>query len=153
MLRRTWLLLLLAAWLSAPGKADTVVNWENGFEVQVPTIWLRWEGGAAGMKLALDDVQLEIVPFAGITQAAQIERLHRQSKESGYQFKTERSLVIQEVPGHEMIYFRQGKYLIYYVLMAGQRGFLLTLRSESTDSPAFLEAQEMITRFRVLPNR
>jgi hypothetical protein len=139
--------------LGGPGLADTVVNWELGIEVDVPPTWLRHEGGANGLKLASEDVRLDIVPYTGVTQAGQIERLHKETKAAGYQFKTERSYPIHEVPTHEMTFYKDGKYLIYYVLMAGSRGFLLTLRSEGTESPSFLEAQDIINNFRVLPMR
>ncbi len=134
-------------------QADTVVNWQLGYEVDVPATWLRQEGGANGTKLSSEDVRLDVVPFSGTSQAAEIARLHKDTKAQKYEFKTERSFTVHEVPAHEMIFYRDGRYLIYYVLMAGQRGFLLTLRSEGTDSGAFQEAQDIITNFRVTPLR
>jgi hypothetical protein len=148
MLRKLIAAILL---LSSPLWADTLANWELGFEVDVPTVWLRQEGGAAGTRLAYDDVRLDIEPYSGITQSAQIERLHHETKAAGYQFKSEKSFPIHEVPAHEMIFYKDGKYLIYYVLMAGSRGFLLTLRSEGQDSEAFRQAQDVIANFRVMP--
>lgn len=139
--------------LGALAQADTLVNWQLGFEVDVPTDWLRQEGGANGTKLSSDDVRLDVVPFSGMSQATEIDRLHRETKAQKYEFKTERSFTIHEVPAHEMIFYRDGRYLIYYVLMSGQRGFLLTLRSEGTDSAAFREAQNIIANFRVTPTR
>lgn len=144
------LLLLLApsaAW------ADTITNWELGFTVEVPTTWLRYEGGKGGLKLASEDVRLEVTPFGGVTLTTQIETLRQQAKAAGYQFKEEKSYPIMEVPAHEMVFYKDGKYLLYYVLLSGQRGFLVTLRSDGTDTPAFLEAQDVVSNFRVTPLR
>jgi hypothetical protein len=152
-LRNALFCLLFCCLAQGGALADTLVNWENGFEVDVPTTWLRQEGGAAGMKLASDDVRMSIEPYSGITQSAQIERLHKETKEQGYEFKSERSYPIHEVPAHEMIFYKDGRYLIYYVLMAGQRGFLITLQSEGTDSAAFRQAQDVIANFRVTPSQ
>jgi hypothetical protein len=134
-------------------QADTLVNWQLGYEVDVPPTWLRQEGGANGTKLSSEDVRLDVVPFSGSSQSSEIARLHKETKAQGYQFKTERSFTVHEVPAHEMIFYRGGRYLIYYVLMSGQRGFLLSLRSDGTDSDAFHEAQDIISNFRVVPLR
>ena len=134
-----------------PACAEPLVNWENGFEINLPATWLRQEGGAKGIKVASDDVRINFEPYFGTTMAEQIERLHKETKANGYQFKNERSYTIHEVPAHEMVFYRDGKYLIYYVLVAGHRGFLITLQSEGTDSVAFREAQDIISDFRVKP--
>lgn len=147
---RQLLLLFVLLSLSA-ARADTLVNWELGFEIDVPTTWLRQEGGANGLKLASDDVRLDVVPYSGVSLAAEIERLHKQTKADGYQFKSEKSYALHEVPAHEMVFYRDGRYKIYQVLMAGSRGFLLTLTSEGTDSEAFRQAQDVIASFRVKP--
>lgn len=147
---RQIVLLFLLLSLSAV-QADTLVNWELGFEIDVPTTWLRQEGGANGLKLASEDVKLDIVPFSGLTLTAQIERLHKQTKADGYQFKSERSYALHEVPAHEMVFYKDGEYKIYHVLLAGSRGFLLTLRSQGMDSEAFKESQAAIGSFRVKP--
>ena len=94
---------------------------------------------------------MQVEPYSGITLDGQIERLHEITKADGYQFKTERSFVLNQTPAHEMIFFKNGEYKIYYVLMAGTRGFLWTVESESTDSDAFLESQEIIYSFKVQP--
>jgi hypothetical protein len=150
-MRRLLLLLLLCLWGATPLQADTLTNWELGFEIDVPTPWLRNEAGLEGLKLASDDVRLDIVPYSGLSQAAQIERLHKDTKTQGYQFKSEKSYPIHEVPAHEMVFYKDGQYLIYYVLMSGSRGFLITLRSQGQDSQAFRESQDIIPTFRVLP--
>lgn len=150
-MRRIYLLLLLCLCQPWPAAADTLTNWELGFEIEVPTTWLRNEGGANGLKLASEDVRIDITPYSGLTQSAQIERLHKSTKADGYEFKSERSYPIHEVPAHEMVFYRGGRYLIYYVLMAGSRGFLITLRSEGQDSGAFRESQSVIPSFRVMP--
>lgn len=145
--------LCLVLTLSPAAWADTIVNWEIGFEVTVPSSWLRQEGGAAGVKLASGDVKLDITPYSGATLSEKIESLRKESKADRLLFKGERSYVLHEVPAHEMTFYRGGRYLIYHVLMAGQRGFLLTLRSEGTDSSQFREAQDVIASFRVTPLR
>ena len=146
-------LLVLLVLLSGLAWADTLVNWEIGFEVDVPTTWLRQDGGASGLKLASEDVRLSVEPYFGVTQATQIERLRQQSKAAGYEFKNEKSYPIHEVPAHQMVFYKSGKYLIYYVLISGSRGILLTLNSEGTDSPSFQQAQDIISDFRVMPLR
>lgn len=147
---RTLLLLFL---LLGPARADTLTNWDLGFEVEVPTTWLRQEGGLNGIKLASEDVRVDIAPFSDLSQSAKIERLHKDTKAGGYEFKSEKSYPIHEVPAHEMVFYKGGQYLIYYVLMSGSRGFLITLRSEGQDSDAFREAQSVIPSFRVMPAR
>lgn len=137
--------------VSALANAEVVTNWENGFEVDIPNEWLRRDLGADGLKLSEDRVRMHVEPYSGITLESQIERLHEITKADGYQFKTERSFVLNQTPAHEMIFFKDGEYKIYYVLMAGTRGFLWTVESESTDSPAFLESQEIIYSFKVQP--
>lgn len=145
-------LLLLFVLLSLSGvRADTLVNWELGFEIDVPTSWLRQEGGSNGLKLASEDVRIDIVPYSGVSLSTQIERLHKQTKADGYGFKSEKSYTLHEVPAHEMVFYKDGRYKIYHVLLAGARGFLLTLQSEGTDSQAFREAQDVISSFRVKP--
>ena len=94
---------------------------------------------------------MQVEPFSGITLDNQIVRLHEVTKADGYQFKTERSFVLNQTPAHEMIFFKDGEYKIYYALMAGERGFLWTLESESTDSEAFLESQQILYSFKVIP--
>ncbi len=140
----SWILIVSAG-------ADILVNWENGFELELPSTWLRQEGGVDGVKLASDDVKLIIEPYAGVTMKHQIERLHTETKRDGFNFKKERTFTLHEVPAQEMIFYKNGRYKFYYVLMAGSRGFLLTLTSDSTDSEAFLEAQDIVMGFRVLP--
>ncbi len=152
-MRRTVLASLLAIILTATSNADTITNWEVGFEVTVPSTWLRQEGGASGLKLASGDVKLDITPFNGTSLSEKIARMHKDTKADGYQFKTERSYTLHEVPAHEMTFYRDGKYLIYNVLMAGDRGILLTLRSEGTDSDDFRQAQDVLAGFRVIPLR
>lgn len=149
--RNTLLVFFLACTLLSPSSADVIVNWENGFELELPSTWLRQEGGGEGVKLASDDVKLNIEPFAGVTMKHQIERLHAETKKDGFGFKKERTFTLHEVPAQEMIFYKNGRYKFYYVLMAGARGFLLTLTSDSTDSEAFLEAQDIVMGFRVLP--
>lgn len=141
----------VAAW--AEPKTDTITNWELGFAVDIPTTWLRYEGKHDGAKFASEDIRLDVSPFTGMTQSQQIEALRKQAKQDRYEFKEEKSYPIMQVPAHEMVFYRNGKYLIYYVLMSGQRGFILTLRSDGTDTPAFLEAQSVIANFRVMPLR
>lgn len=143
--------LILSLFLAAPVGAENVVNWEGGFEVDIPDTWLRRDMKEAGLKLNADDVKILVETYSGLSQPAQITRLHEQTKEAGYHFRSERSFPINQVPAHEMIFFKNGKYKIYYVLMAGQRGFLWTVESESTDSEAFLEGQDILYSFRVQP--
>jgi hypothetical protein len=143
------LFILLCTALAAT--AETVVNWENGFEVDLPQTWLRADLKEDGLKLNSEDVSIAIEPYSGLTQDAQIERLHKMAKEDGYHFKSERSLTINQVPAHEMIFHKDGRYKIYYVLMAGSRGFLWTIRSSATDSEAFLEGQDILSSFRINP--
>ena len=154
-MRVRWLahkcVLLLVLLLTALAPAEVVTNWENGFEVDIPHEWLRRDLGAEGLKLSQDRVRMQVEPYSGITLEGQIERLHQVTKADGYQFKTERSFVLNQTPAHEMIFFKNGEYKIYYVLMAGTRGFLWTVESESTDSEAFLEGQEIIYSFKVQP--
>ena len=154
-MRVKWLahkiVLLSVLLLTVPAPAETVTNWENGFEVDIPHEWLRRDLGAEGLKLSQDRVRMQVEPYSGITLDGQIERLHEITKADGYQFKTERSFVLNQTPAHEMIFFKNGEYKIYYVLMAGTRGFLWTVESESTDSDAFLESQEIIYSFKVQP--
>lgn len=153
---RIWFttLLIMALMVSAlPLSAETLVNWENGFEVEVPATWLRNEGKQAGLKLNSEDVRIKIEPYSGVDQAGQIERLHKMYKAKEYEFKAERDLVIHEVPTHEMVFFKDGKYRIFYVMMSGDRGFLWTVDSESTDSEAFEEGQGILESFRVTPRR
>ncbi len=145
--------LCLVLTFSPAALADTIVNWEVGFEVTVPSSWLRQEGGATGVKLASGDVQLDITPYSGASLSEKIESLRKENKGDRQLFKGERSYTLHEVPAHEMTFYRNGKYRIYHVLMAGQRGILLTLRSEGTDSPQFREAQDVISSFRVTPLR
>ncbi len=152
-MRRTLLTCLITLLLASSSFADTITNWEVGFEVSIPSSWLRQEGGAAGVKLASGDVKLDITPFTGSTLAEKIARIHKERKPEGYEFKGERSYALNEVPAHEMTFYRDGKYLIYHVLMAGDRGILLTLRSVGTDSEDFHQAQDVISGFRVLPLR
>lgn len=152
-MRYTLLSILLVLLLGAVAQADMLVNWELGFEVDVPSSWLRQEGGASGLKLASDDVKITIEPYAGLTLAAEIERLRQQTKQDGYEFKNEKSYPIHEVPAHEMVFYKDGKYLIFYVLLSGSRGFLISLQSEGTESTAFGEAQTVIANFRVTPVR
>lgn len=149
--RNTALALITICTLTVSAWADVIVNWENGFEVDIPSTWLRQEGGLAGVKLASDDVKLNIEPYSGVTMQHQIERLHEEAKKDHYDFKTERTFTLHEVPAQEMIFYKNGRYKFYYVLMAGSRGFLMTLMSDSTDSEAFLEAQDIVMGFKVLP--
>lgn len=130
---------------------ETLVNWENGFEVEVPDVWLRRDMKAAGLKLSSDEVRMQVEPYFGITHNSQIQRLHDLTKKDGWRFKSEQDLSINGVPAHEMIFFKDGDYKIYYVVMAGERGFLWTVYSESTDSPAFLEGQDIISSFTIKP--
>lgn len=143
------MILILLLVCPALAQTETVVNWEGGFEVDVPDQWLRRDLGVDGLKLASERVRMHVEPYSGITLEGQIERLHELTKAEGYQFKTERSFVLNQTPAHEMIFFKDGEYKIYYVLMAGLRGFLWTVESDSTDSPAFLESQEIIYSFKV----
>ncbi len=152
-MRGLLLSLCLTLFLSLSSSADTIVNWEVGFEVTVPSTWLRQEGGASGVKLASGDVQLDIKPYTGVSLSEKIESLRKECKADRYLFKGERSYSLNEVPAHEMTFYRNGRYLIYHVLMAGQRGILLSLRSEGTESSHFREAQDVIGTFRVTPLR
>lgn len=148
--------MLLALWLIMQGavQAETLVNWELGFEVDVPDTWLRRELGEQGLKLSADEVRMQVEPYSGISQDEQIKRLHELTKEEEeYEFKSEKSFTVNQVPAHEMIFFKNGEYKIYYVLMAGQRGFLWTIYSKSTDSDAFLEGQDVLASFRVMPKQ
>ncbi len=154
--RQIWKIFLLSLWLVTQGavQAETLVNWELGFEVDVPDTWLRRELGEQGLKLNADEVRMQVEPYSGITQDEQIKRLHKLTKEDEkYEFKSEKSFTINQVPAHEMIFFKDGEYKIYYVLMAGQRGFLWTIYSDSTDSEAFLEGQDVLASFRVVPKQ
>lgn len=152
-MRRTIFSLLLSLCLLISAQADTLTNWELGFEVTVPSTWLRWEGGIEGVKFASGDVKLDVTPFTAGSLKQKVSELHAQSKADRYQFKTERSYTLHEVPAHEMTFYRDGRYLIYNVLMAGDRGLLLTLRSVGTDSDDFRQAQDVLANFRVLPLR
>lgn len=136
-----------------PVQAETLANWELGFEVDVPDYWLRRDMKENGLKLNSDEVRMQVEPFTGMSQQEQIEQLHQSTKAEEFEFKSERSFTINQVPAHEMIFFKNGKYRIYYVLMAGQRGFLWTIYSESTDSEAFLEGQDVMASFRVKPKQ
>ena len=142
---------LLVLTLSLCCLGEVIANWECGFEVDVPDTWLRRDMKEAGLKLSSDEVRMQVEPFSGISYDGQVQRLHKETKAEGYQFKTERSYTLNQVPAHEMIFFKDGNYKIYYVLMAGQRGFLWTVLSESTDSEAFLEGQDIISSFLVTP--
>jgi hypothetical protein len=143
--------LLTLALLCSLASAEVVVNWEGGFEVDLPNSWLRRDLGADGLMLSSDRVRMQVEPYSGITLEGQIDRLHQLTKADRYEFKTERSFVLNQTPAHEMIFFKNGEYKIYYVVMAGVRGFLWTVESESTDSPAFLESQQIIYSFKVQP--
>jgi len=144
-------IVVLLLLLTLGAQSETIVNWANGFEVDVPDTWLRRNMEQAGLKLSSDEVRMQVEPYSGITQDAQIKRLHKETKEQGYQFKSEKSLTINQVPAHEMIFFKDGHYRIFYVLMAGQSGFLWTIESESTDSEAFLQGQDILASFRIKP--
>ena len=139
--------------MSSPLRAETLVNWELGFEVDVPDYWLRVNMKESGLKLNSDVGRMQVEPYGGMTQQELVAELHQRTKEEGFEFKTERSYAINQVPAHEMIFYKGGKYRIYYVLMAGQRGFLWTVLSESTDSEAFLEGQDVLASFRVTPKQ
>lgn len=141
----------LLAFLTLSAQAEFLVNWELGVEMYVPDHWLRRDLKEQGVKLSSDQVRMEVVPFYGVTQQAQIQRLHKLTKEEGFQFKSERSFPLNQVPAHEMVFFKDGEYKIFYVLQAGQRGFLWTVHSRSTDSEAFLEGQEILNTFVVKP--
>lgn len=148
-----FLLTVCALLMSAPATAETVVNWENGFELEVPETWLRHDGKASGIKLNSEDVKIHIEPYSGVTQGGQIERLHKMYKGQDYEFKAERDFSINEVPTHEMVFYKDGKYKIFYVMMSGDRGFLWTVDSLSTDSDAFIQGQAVLSSFRVTPKR
>lgn len=154
MAMRNWTItLILVSLLALPSLGETLVNWENGFEVEVPTEWLRYEGKADGIKLNSDDVKIKIEPYSGVTRAGQIERLHNMYKAQDYEFKAERDFAINEVPTHEMVFYKDGKYKIFYVMESGDRGFLWTIDSLSTDSKAFKEGQIILESFKVTPKR
>ena len=153
-LRRNRLVKIATAFLlllSLVAQAELLVNWELGVEMDVPDHWLRRDLKDQGIKLSSDEVRMELEPFSGITQQAQIERLHKLTKEDGYEFKSERSFPLNQVPTHEMVFFKDGSYKLFYVLQAGQRGFLWTVHSRSTDSEAFLEGQDILNTFVVRP--
>lgn len=145
------LALALSLCLCGPMCAEVLVNWEGGFEVEVPDFWLRRDLQDQGLKLNADDVHMQVETYSGLSQMAQVARLHQETKDAGYHFRSERSFPINQVPAHEMIFFKDGAYKIYYVLMAGQRGFLWTVTSPSTDSEAFMEGQDIIYSFQVKP--
>lgn len=132
-------------------QAEVVTNWEGGFEVDIPDYWLRADLGSDGLMLNSDEVKMQVEPYSGITLDNQVERLRELAKEEKYRFRSERSFALNQTPAHELIYSRKGKYIIYYVLMAGDRGFLWTVTSDTTDSEAFLEGQQIIESFNVLP--
>lgn len=143
------ILLLLSVGLT---QAEVLANWECGFQVQIPDTWLRRDLKGQGLKLASDEVRVDIEPYSGITYANQIQRLHKLTKEKEkMEFKSERDLQINGVSCHEMIFYRDGHYKIYYVFTTGERGFLWTVLSDSTDSPAFLESQDILNSFTVTP--
>lgn len=152
-MRRTLFSILLSLCLLVSAQAETLTNWELGFEVSVPSTWLRWEGGVEGVKFASGDVKLDVTPFIAGSLAEKITQLHTDTKADGYQFKSEHSYALHKVPAHEMTFYRKGRYLIYTVVMAGDRGLLLTLRSVGTDSDDFRQAQDVLANFRVLPLR
>ena len=81
--RQIWKIFLLSLWLVTQGavQAETLVNWELGFEVDVPDTWLRRELGEQGLKLNADEVRMQVEPYSGITQDEQIKRLHKLTKE------------------------------------------------------------------------
>lgn len=144
------LLLVLTCW----AQAELLVNWECGFEVQIPDTWLRRDLKEQGLKLSSDDVRIDIEPYVGITYANQIQRLHKLTKEEQHmEFKSERDLQIHGVDCHEMIFYRNERYKIYYVFAAGQGGFLWTILSDSTDSPAFMESQGILDSFVITPKQ
>ena len=131
--------------------AETVSNLECGFEVDLPDHWLLRDLGPEGLLLSSEEVRQQVEPYSGITLDNQIQRLHQLTKEDGYQFKQEQSYMLNGNSAHEMIFFKNGKYKIYYVVKSGdEQGFLWTVQSESTDSDAFLEGQSVIDSFRVL---
>ncbi len=141
---------LLCVSLSAQN--ESVINWEGGFKLDVPDTWLRRNLRTKGLKLNSDDVQVSIETYTGITQSAQTERLRKEAESQGYAFKSERAFPINQVPTRELVLQKNGIFRIYYILMAGQRGFLWTVTSPSTDSEAFLEGKKMLSTFRVISN-
>lgn len=141
------LLLLGMSW----AQAEVVANWECGFQVEIPDTWLKRDLRDHGVRFASDEVKVDIEPFRGMTLPNQVSRLQRDRKSEGYQFKSEKQFTINEVPCHEMIFYKSGRYRIYYVLVAAERGFLWTITSDSTDSPAFLESQDMLSTFIITP--
>ncbi len=150
-LAKTLSLLILCLVTVSAVKAETLVNWDLGYEIEVPNHWLRADLGPDGTQLSYDDVKISIEPFSGITMQGQIERVHQFDKEEGWGFRSEKSFTINEVPAHEIIYERGGKYRVSYVLLSGQRGFLWTFTSEGTDSEAFMEGQKILYGFVVMP--
>lgn len=131
--------------------AETIFNQDCGFEVDLPDHWLYRDLGPGGLLLNSEEVRQQVEPYTGITLNNQIQRLHELTKQDGYQFKDEHSYMLNGYSAHEMVFFRKGKYKIYYVVGSGEDyGFLWTVQSDSTDSEAFLEGQSVIDSFRVL---
>lgn len=134
-------------------QAEVVANWECGFQVEIPDTWLKRDLRERGVRFASDEVKVDIEPFSGITLPNQVARLQKERKAEGYEFKSEKHFSLNDVPCHEMIFYKNGRYTIYYVLMAAQRGFLWTVQSDSTDSTAFLESQAMLATFIITPKQ
>ncbi|MCA9793272.1 MAG: hypothetical protein KC910_15790 [Candidatus Eremiobacteraeota bacterium] len=141
--------LVLVVLLLLPGLAQERMTDKSGFSLMVPEHWLHTRSDDRGLELARDDVHIQIVGFRGTTLEDEVKRLRALEREQESEFKEEKTVTVNEVPCHWMIFFQDDEYRIYYALLAGQRGFLWTVTSRSTDSKAFLEAQQMLESFRV----
>ena len=130
--------------------AEQLVNQDAGFSITIPSTWLRWEGGIAGTKVASERVRMKVEPYRGVSQAQLAERLIRQAKEQRYEIRSQKSTTVNYIPTQEIITIKDRIYKIYYVLIAGDKGYLWTIESPDTDSPAYLEGQGILSSFTVL---
>lgn len=146
------LFLILTIALPLCASAEPVTNWENGFEVDVPDNWLRRDMREQGLKLASEEVRMDIEPFIGMSMDEKIRMLHMLTKQDGHRFKNEHSFALNGLPAHEMVFQTRGKcakVLIYYVIMDEDQGFLITQWSEDTVSQAFKDGQTIINSFQL----
>lgn len=119
---------------------------ELGFSVDLPIDWLtNSRSHQYGLKMAKDEVWIRVDPYQGITRVDQIERVRSLEKMLGSEFKEEWDITVHQMPAHYMNFYQDGKYRIYYVF----DGYLWRINSRSTDSPAFLQAQEILMSFEV----
>lgn len=142
---------LLLLFLSAPpALAEQLINNEAGYLVTIPSTWLRWEGGIQGTKLASERVRMKVEPYRGISQAQQAERLIKLSKEQRYEIRSQKQTTVNFIPTIEIITMKDREYRIFYVLIAGDQGFLWTIDSPDTDSAPYMEGQGILSSFTVL---